>query len=144
MPVSQILKSKGAGVISAAPTDNVAKVAEILATNRIGAVLVLGVSDTIAGIVSERDIVRAVATSGATVLAQPVSQIMTRDVKTCTSADNEETLVTLMTNNRIRHLPVVDRGKLVGMISIGDVVKFRMQAIEHEADELKDYIRTAG
>ncbi len=144
MPVSQILKAKGNAVISAAPTDSVGAVTKVLADNRIGAVLIMGVGDSIAGIVSERDIVNAIAVKGSSVLAEPISQLMTRDIKTCSSTDSEETLVTLMTNNRIRHLPVVDRGKLVGMISIGDVVKFRMQAIERESDELKDYIRTAG
>jgi CBS domain-containing protein len=144
MPVSQILLTKGPDVISAPPTAKVADVAKTLSDNRIGAVLITGVGNTIAGIVSERDVVRAIATSGPSVLSEPVSMIMTRDVKTCSSADNEETLVTLMTNNRIRHLPVVDAGKLVGMISIGDVVKFRMLAIERESDELKDYIRSAG
>jgi CBS domain-containing protein len=144
MPVSQILLTKGPKVIAAPPTARVADVAKILADHSIGAVLITGVGETIAGIVSERDIVRAIASSGPTVLSEPVSTIMTRDVKTCSSADSEETLVTLMTTNRIRHLPVVDAGKIVGMISIGDVVKFRMQAIERESDELKDYIRSAG
>jgi CBS domain-containing protein len=144
MPVSQILLTKSPEVISAPPTATVADVAKSLAENRIGAVLITGVGNIIAGIVSERDVVRAIATSGPSVLSEPVSLIMTRDVKTCSSADSEETLVSLMTNNRIRHLPVVDAGKLVGMISIGDVVKFRMQAIERESDELKNYIRSAG
>jgi CBS domain-containing protein len=144
MPVSQILLTKSSDVISAPPAATVGDVAKILSDNRIGAVLIAGVGNTIVGIVSERDVVRAIATSGPSVLSQPVSMIMTRDVKTCSSVDSEETLVSLMTNNRIRHLPVVDAGKLVGMISIGDVVKFRMQAIERESDELKNYIRSAG
>jgi CBS domain-containing protein len=144
MPVSHILTTKGPKVISAPPTASLAQVATTLADHRIGAVLITGVGDVIAGIVSERDIVRAIAKEGPSVLSQPVSMIMTRDVKTCSSTDSEETLVALMTHNRIRHLPVVDGGKLVGMISIGDVVKYRMQAIERESDELKNYIRSAG
>jgi CBS domain-containing protein len=144
MSVSSILQTKGNTVIAASATDSVHTIAKTLAEHRIGAVLVLSPSRQIEGIISERDIVREIATHGPDILHKPASMIMTRNVKTCTSADSEETLVNLMTSNRIRHLPVVDNGTLQGMISIGDVVKFRMQQIETEAADLKEYIRTAG
>jgi CBS domain-containing protein len=144
MAVSSILQTKGNAVFAASASDTVQTVAKTLAEHRIGAVLVLSPSRHIEGIISERDIVREIATHGPDILHKPASTIMTRNVKTCTSADSEETLVNLMTSNRIRHLPVVDNGTLQGMISIGDVVKFRMQQIETEAADLKEYIRTAG
>jgi signal-transduction protein with cAMP-binding, CBS, and nucleotidyltransferase domain len=88
--------------------------------------------------------VRAVATHGAKALTLPVSEVMTAKVRTCSPSDSEAELMSLMTVNRIRHLPVLENGKLGGMISIGDVVKFRMEAIEHEAEEMKLYIAQAG
>ena len=111
-----------------------------IAINRIGtanssktAIVILNESGKIEGIVSERDVVRCLATEGAKALDVPVSKIMTKGVKTCSEDDSESELMALMTENRIRHLPVVNHGKLVGMISIGDVVKFRIEAIEREA-----------
>jgi CBS domain-containing protein len=144
MPVSTILKDKGSNVISAKPSESVQTVAKRLSDNRIGAVVVLDDFGRLAGIVSERDIVREIASQGAGVMSAPVSNVMSRHVRTCSSADNEETIVGLMTTNRIRHLPVVDNGKLCGMISIGDVVKHRMQQIERESEELQHYIRSSG
>jgi CBS domain-containing protein len=144
MPVAHILKNKPAGIVSAKSSDTVADVSKMLAEKRIGAVIVLGAGDHIEGIISERDIVRAVATHGSTALESQISNFMTRNVKTCSSADNEATLMNLMTTNRIRHLPVVDGGKLTGMISIGDVVKYRFEQFEHEQQELLHYIEHAG
>jgi CBS domain-containing protein len=144
MAVAQILKLKGRSVITAGPDDTVHAVVHILAEKRIGAVVIIEPRGAIAGIVSERDIVRMLAKHGAKALDMPVKDIMTQKVRTCTPADSEAELMSLMTVNRIRHLPVIENGKLTGMISIGDVVKFRMEAIEHEAEEMKLYIAQAG
>ena len=140
MSVSHILKSKGRDVITASANDKLKSIAEILATKRIGAIVILGSNNKIEGIVSERDVVRCLATEGAKALDIPVSKIMSKGVKTCSESDSETELMALMTDNRIRHLPVVDHGKLIGMISIGDVVKFRIEAIEREAADMKAYI----
>ncbi len=140
MSVSHILKSKGRDVITASPKDTLGSIAQTLAANRIGAIVVLSESGEIEGIVSERDVVRCLAAEGAKALDVPVAKIMTKGVKTCSEDDSETELMALMTENRIRHLPVVDKGKLTGMISIGDVVKFRIEAIEREAAEMKAYI----
>jgi CBS domain-containing protein len=144
MAVSQILKTKGSDVITAKPSDSLALVAKLLASHRIGAILILDDKNGIAGIVSERDIVRAVAEHGQAALGKPASAVMTAKVHTCSLDDTENELMALMTQHRIRHIPVVEKGKLAGMISIGDVVKLRIEAIEHEADDLKAYIASAG
>jgi CBS domain-containing protein len=140
MSVSHILKHKGRDVITAAPGDSVKSVAEILAKNRIGAVIVSDTSGKILGIVSERDVVRCLAEAGAGALTLLASAIMTKNVKTCSENDSETELMAMMTENRIRHLPVVANGKLIGMVSIGDVVKFRIEAIERDAADMKAYI----
>jgi CBS domain-containing protein len=144
MSVSQILSAKGHDVVTAKSTDTVQSVAQLLATKRIGAVIILNSAGKIEGIVSERDIVRVIAADGASALDLKVNAVMTSKVKTCTETDSETELMALMTANRIRHLPVVSNGKLLGMISIGDVVKHRIEAIEHEAQDLKAYISSAG
>jgi CBS domain-containing protein len=144
MSVSHILNTKGRSVVTAAPQDTVRSVAKALAEKRIGAIIVTNQNNVIQGIVSERDIVRCIATQGMDALEIPVSKIMTSKVKTCADEDSEIELMALMTENRIRHLPVVNNGKLGGMISIGDVVKFRIEAIEREAAEMKAYISSAG
>ena len=144
MSVSHILKSKGRDVVTVAPKASVAAVAEILARRRIGAVIVSSDGVKIEGIVSERDVVRILAEKGAASLTLAVDSIMTRDVKTCEDGDSEIEIMAMMTENRIRHLPVVASGKLAGMISIGDVVKSRIEAIEREAEEMKAYIAGAA
>ena len=140
MSVSHILKSKGRDVITASSKDSLGTIAQTLAAKRIGAIVILSDSGKIEGIVSERDVVRCLAAEGAKALEVSVSKIMTKGVKTCSEDDSETELMALMTENRIRHLPVVDMGKLTGMISIGDVVKFRIEAIEREAADMKAYI----
>jgi CBS domain-containing protein len=144
MPVRHILSEKGRNVITAVPGETVESVAKKLSQNRIGAIVVLDEKQQIAGIISERDIVRIIASEGASALGKPVSSVMTVSVKTCREGDGEKELMTLMTRNRIRHLPVVNGEQLVGMISIGDVVKFRIDSIEREAEEMKNYIASAG
>jgi CBS domain-containing protein len=144
MTVSHILQAKGRDVITASPTSKVSDVARILSERRIGAVVITGAGGRIEGIVSERDVVRHVGKEGAAALDLPASAIMTRTVRTAQEDDTEAELMALMTEHRIRHLPVVNEGKLGGMISIGDVVKHRIEAIEREAAEMKAYIGTAG
>ncbi|MDE2385321.1 MAG: CBS domain-containing protein [Alphaproteobacteria bacterium] len=144
MSVKHILKQKGRDVVVAKPSDTVKQVAETLAAKRIGAVVVSSGEGRVEGILSERDVVRAVAGLGAAALARPVSDFMTKEVKHCTEDDSEAELMALMTQHRIRHLPVVTGGKLAGMISIGDVVKFRIEAIERDAADMKAYISGAA
>ncbi len=144
MPVSHILGAKGRSVITAHAHATVHDVSKTLATNRIGAVVIVDEAGALAGIVSERDIVRVLAGEGGAALSKPVSEIMSRNVRTCKTGDSERELMSLMTTHRIRHLPVMDNGKLTGMISIGDVVKTRIESIEREAEEMKSYIASAG
>jgi CBS domain-containing protein len=144
MTVSHILGVKGRNVFTVRPTDSVETVAKILGEKRIGAVVVTDDKGHIAGIVSERDVVRQIAIEGAAVLKKPASAIMTSNVHTCEESDSEQELMAMMTARRIRHLPVVKNGKLDGMISIGDVVKFRIEAIEREAEDMKAYIAGAA
>lgn len=144
MTVQRILSVKGRNVVTAAPTASVAEVAKLLADNRIGAVVVAVGPGKIKGIVSERDVVRAVGTEGPAALQKPVSAIMTATVRTCQESDTESSLMALMTAHRVRHLPVVKDDTLAGMISIGDVVKHHIEAIEREAEEMRAYIATSG
>jgi CBS domain-containing protein len=140
MAVSHILGVKGRNVFTVRPTDTVETVAKLLGEKRIGAVVVTDLAGHIAGIVSERDVVRYIASDGAVVLKKLASHIMTKNVLTCQDGDSEQELMALMTSKRIRHLPVVKDGTLNGMISIGDVVKFRIETIEREAENMKAYI----
>ncbi len=144
MSVAHILKQKGNAVITVEPSQTLHEVAGTLAKHRIGAVIVVGAAGAIAGIVSERDVVRALAKDGAAALEKTAGEFMTVKVRTCTPRDTETGLMGLMTEHRIRHLPVVEDGKLAGMISIGDVVKLRIEMIEREAEEMKSYIASAG
>jgi len=144
MTVSQILNTKGRNVITASSDQTVLAVSRLLVDKRIGAVVVVDSRGKIEGIASERDFVKAIAAQGAKALERPVRELMTTNVKTCTPTDTEAELMALMTEHRIRHLPVIQDGRLAGMISIGDVVKFRMEAIEREAEEMKTYIASAG
>jgi len=138
--VSTLLSMKGRDVVTVQPSDTVAAAAKILGENRFGVVVVSTDGVTISGIVSERDIVRELGVLGADLLNKPVSDIMTRTVRTCNEGDTVEGLMEVMTEHRIRHLPVTDDGKLAGLISIGDIVKVRVRQLEHEADQLERYI----
>lgn len=144
MTVAHILKSKGNTVITVTSATTLKEVADTLAHHRIGAVVVSDGKGGIAGIVSERDVVRALAAHGAQVTGKKASEIMTARVHTCTPRDSETDLMALMTQQRIRHVPVIEDGKLAGMISIGDVVKNRIESIEREAEHMKTYIASAG
>jgi CBS domain-containing protein len=143
MTVKTILDNKGAEVASIEPTATLGAAVKLLAERRIGALIVLGPDRRVAGIVSERDVVRTLASRGAAALDEPVGQVMTRKVVTCTRADTIASLMEQMTSGKFRHLPVVEQGQLVGIVSIGDVVKHRVQEIEHETAALRDYIQSA-
>ena len=143
MIVSSILAAKGGDVVTIEPTATLTSAAQLLSERKIGAVLVLGPGDRIAGILSERDIVRAVAARGPQALDEPVGKAMTRDVVTCSKDDSIGDLMQRMTQGKFRHLPVVEDGKLIGIISIGDVVKERVGEVEQESKAMLDYIRTA-
>jgi CBS domain-containing protein len=140
MNVASILKAKGAEVATAPANMTLAEVASLLSERRIGAVVITGPDGAIEGIVSERDIVSGVARYGPEVLSGPASAVMTRDVHTCDPSDSIYELMNVMTEQRIRHLPVAVDGKLQGIVSIGDVVKQRIAEIEFEASEMKRYI----
>lgn len=108
-----------------------------------GAVIITGADRQIVGILSERDLVRALAERGSSALEEPVGQVMTRKVMTCSETDTVGEIMQRMTTGKFRHLPVVERGRLPGLISIGDVVKYRLEQMEHEFKALHEYIRTA-
>lgn len=144
MTVAQILTRKGSAVITVTPSETLHGVVDLLAKNRIGAVVVLDGKGGLVGIVSERDVVRALSQHGGGAMGKSVADIMTKKVRTCSPQDTEGELMGLMTEHRIRHLPVTEGGKLAGMISIGDVVKLRIESIEREAEEMKSYIASAG
>jgi len=141
MIVKNILLGKRGNVVTIEPNAELAAAVKLLAERRIGAVVILGADHRIVGILSERDIVRALAERGPAALHEPVGQVMTRDVKTCSEDDTIESLMGHMTTGRFRHMPVVEQGKLVGIVSIGDVVKNRVEEIEREAAALRDYIQ---
>lgn len=141
MNVKTILNVKGGAVISVTKDDLIGGAAKILADNRIGAVMVLD-GETIAGILSERDIVRGVAEQGDLCLTQTVATLMTSDVVTGTPDDTMDQIMAMMTERRIRHLPILDGGQLAGVVSIGDVVKQRIAEAEMEAAALREYIAT--
>lgn len=141
MNVQSIIGSKGTDVATIAQTATLNDVVRTLGERRIGALVVSGDGAAIEGIISERDIVRAVSLAGATCLEATVGSAMSTDVITCAPGDGVDQLMSLMTDRRIRHLPVVDgQGHLAGIISIGDVVKARLTELEHENRALADYI----
>ncbi|MGE3813185.1 MAG: CBS domain-containing protein [Candidatus Nanopelagicales bacterium] len=141
MLVSDILKSKGSNVVTVDPGISVHELARVLAQHRIGCVVVSSDGTTVAGIVSERDVVRALEAEGPSALEKPVGEVCTLEVFTVQPADNIEKVATLMTDRRIRHLPVVVDGSLTGLVSIGDVVKARLAELEDERAALTNYIQ---
>ena len=141
MFVSHILRGKDSEIITASVDDTVEGVAKTLGERRIGAVLVME-GGTIAGILSERDIVRGIAIRGGKVLGDSVQTLMTKTVVTCSSNDSVNEVMALMTERRIRHVPVMDDDQLIGIVTIGDVVKERISEAEHEAQALMEYIAT--
>ena len=143
MFLSQVLKSKGDLVFTAQPGDTIAAVAALLHSRRVGAMVIVDERHDVIGIVSERDIVRIVAEEGGAGLSRPVSSCMTRDVIFADPGDTVDDLLERMTDRRVRHLPVCRDRKLVGIISIGDLVKSRIAETEAEAEGLRAYISAA-
>jgi len=143
MTVRAILDTKGHQVESIQPGAKLSTAVQILGEKRIGAVLVLNMAGHIEGILSERDIVRVLSERGAAMLDEPVSNVMTKRVISCRPSDTVSGIMEMMTLGKFRHLPVVDDGNLVGLISIGDVVKWRVREYELEQEALRDYIKTA-
>ncbi|WEX07071.1 CBS domain-containing protein [Chelativorans sp. AA-79] len=143
MTVKSILDVKGRDVVTIAASKTLGEAAELLAERRIGAVIVMDRGERIGGILSERDIVRAIAQDGPAALDKSVSAVMTEKVKTCRESHTVNEVMQIMTQGRFRHLPVEESGRLVGIISIGDVVKRRIEEVEREAEQIRTYIASA-
>ncbi|MFC5382040.1 CBS domain-containing protein [Aquipuribacter nitratireducens] len=142
MTISDILRRKGHDVATIAPGESVRVLVDRLAEMRIGALVVSTDGNRVEGMASERDVMRGLHTSGASLLDRPVSSIMTAEVETCGPTTSVDDLMRLMTERRFRHVPVVDDGRLVGIVSIGDVVKRRIDDLQDERDQLVGYIRS--
>jgi len=142
MDIADVIRRKGSAVHTVAPTETVERLVALMAEHGIGALVVSQDGTTIDGIVSERDVVRHLAADGVAVLSQPVSHIMTSDVRTCHKADPVEGIAHTMTQHRIRHIPVVEDGRLTGVVSIGDVVKYRIDQLTEERNHLLGYLHT--
>jgi CBS domain-containing protein len=140
MNAATILKSKGSGVVTATANESLLDIAKLLVQHGIGCIVIVGDDDKIAGIVSERDLVRAIGQSGAKVLKEPVSDFMTNKVVTAREADTVDRLMSEMTAHRFRHMPVVERGRLIGLVSIGDLVKMHVADAEFESGAMRQYI----
>lgn len=140
MSVRSILDDKGYDVSSISSDETLAEAADFLAGNRIGAVIVSRPDNEIAGILSERDIVRAISQDGESALSAPITDYMTSDVKTCHSQNSIMEVMEQMTNGGFRHLPIVENDRLLGIISIRDVIKYRMEEVQREAEDIKAYI----
>jgi CBS domain-containing protein len=143
MTVARILREKGRDVLTTQPHRTLKEVAALLAAKGVGAVVVSDAAMSVLGIVSERDIVRAIGAGGASALEEPVSRHMTSKVTTVTENASIDDIMEMMTNGRFRHLPVVEHGRLVGIVSIGDVVKRHVNAIDTERKALREYIASA-
>ena len=143
MTVKTILSTKGSHVTTTEPTATLESGIAILVERGIGALVVLGADDRVIGILSERDIVRALAERGAGVLTEPLARVMTRTESTCIQSETVKSIMKQMTAGKFRHVPVVEQERLVGIVSIGDVVKHRLTEMERESEALHDYIQTA-
>lgn len=143
MNVAQLLGDKGHDVVTVQPDRTLAEAARILSGKRIGAVVVTAADGALCGILSERDIIRALGESGAAALEKPVSQAMTAKVVTCRPQTSIDELMEMMTSGRFRHVPILEDGRIAGIVSIGDVVKHRVAEIEAESRAMRDYIAMA-
>ena len=140
MYVENILRNKGSAVVTARQSQTLQQIAKLIADHRIGAVVVVDAAGAPLGIVSERDIVNALAAFGASVLEMPAGQVMSRGLLTCTLDQTADDLLGIMTASRVRHLPVVEEGRLLGIVSIGDVVKLKLDDAAAEVGLLRDYV----
>ncbi len=144
MTVASILKTKGSETITLSDSSTVEQAVALLAEKRIGAVVVANANGGVAGIFSERDIVRGLSSLGTDLLQSPVSGLMTRDVVTCATSDTIDTVMEKMSQGRFRHVPVLENGMLAGIISIGDIVKSKISQLEQETSAMRDYIAGHG
>lgn len=140
MNVATILKVKGRAVTTAAPGTTLLEISQKLAALKIGAIVVVDDADKVVGIISERDVIRAIGQRGPAALTQPVGDVMTRNVISCSEASTIEDMMAMMTQGRFRHLPVVENGALTGIISIGDVVKHHIAEVEMELGAMRGYL----
>jgi CBS domain-containing protein len=143
MTVGRILATKGRGISSVEPETILREVVDVLAAKHVGALLVTDRDGAMVGIVSERDVVRAIAKQGIEVMQAPVSRYMTRDVVTATEDESVIRVVQKMSSGRFRHMPVIASGRLVGIVSIGDAIKYRLEQMETEQSAMREYIATA-
>jgi CBS domain-containing protein len=143
MTVKTILSTKGSNVTTTEPTATLESGIRILAERGIGALVVLGADHRVIGILSERDVVRALAERGAGALTEPLARVMTRKISTCTQSDTADSIMEQMTADKFRHVPVVEEERLVGIVSIGDVVKHTLKGMKRESEALHDYIQTS-
>lgn len=143
MLISDVLKAKGDVVFTASPNETIAAIAALLLARRVGAMVVVEGDRDVVGIVAERDVVRVVAEEGGGGLSRPVSHCMTRDVVFAGPNESVNALLERMTDRRIRHMPVCENGRLIGIVSIGDLVKSKIQETEAEAEGLRAYIHAA-
>ncbi len=139
----QLLSDKGREVIAVQPHRTLAEAVRVLSEKRIGAVVVMGADGALVGILSERDIIRALGAEGAAALDSAVSRVMTAKVVTCRAQTSVDELMEIMTTGRFRHVPVIENGRVIGIVSIGDVVKHRVAAIEAESQAMRNYIAMA-
>lgn len=144
MTVAVILKHKGARVETVRPTATVQQVCDLLSSKQIGAAVVVGAAGEVVGVISERDVVHSISKHGVRALDRTIDEIMTRGVATCRLTDSSDDLMELMTRGRFRHVPVVEGGRLVGIVSIGDIVKRRIEDSDLERFAMRDYIAQAG
>jgi CBS domain-containing protein len=143
MTVQTILSDKGNDVVTIEPTTTLDVAIQTLTDRKIGALVVLGADCRLIGTLSERDIVRALAERGSQALNEPLAQVMTRAVVTCGTSDTVSAIMERMTTGKFRHVPVLEQERLIGIVSIGDVVKHRLNEMERESEALRDYIQTA-
>jgi CBS domain-containing protein len=142
MNISQILKAKGRAVATARPDSTVSEIIIKLAQKKIGAIVIVGDNGEVVGILSERDVIRRLAERGEAALKEPVSQSMTSSVISCQETSTLEEMMELMTQGRFRHVPVIEDGALVGIVSIGDIVKHHIAEVEMEVTAMRDYFAT--
>ncbi len=138
--ISNILKVKGRGVATARPDDSVQEIANRLAQRKIGAIVIVGDNGVVGGIISERDLIRVIAQHGAQALQMKVTDVMTHDVITCCLSTPVDETMELMTRGRFRHLPVIEDGALIGIVSIGDIVKHHIAEVELEVSAMRGYL----